>query len=120
MSASSGTRAADAGRAESELTLKAAAEMTGSTGKVQSIKPYTRGVPAKAVSTSRKGVFAPTTAPHKGTPHRKVLPRAPAAAVDSGTGLMPRTRPVTQEDKLHGGKSALLPGYCKGGRVPMR
>ena len=34
MSASSGTRAADAGRAERELTLKAAAEMTGSTGKV--------------------------------------------------------------------------------------
>ena len=78
---------------------------TGSSGKVASIKAYTRAVGKRA---------AP---PSPGVPPMKQMRRGPAIPAPMGHALTHRAKPVTQEDALHGGKSPLLPGFKKGGQV---
>jgi hypothetical protein len=104
------------------------AGFTASSGKVQSIKPYTRavgkrtpvtgiaGAGAPMVSAAPKGKFARATVPHPGTPLRKPKLAAPPMPVGSAV-VKPAVRKITQEDVMHGGSAPLLPGYKKGGPV---
>lgn len=74
---------------------------TGSSGKVASIKPYTR-----RVATKPKGAAISLSSPP-----------SVAGALTTGHSLVHRARPLTQLDALHGGKNPLLAGYKKGGKV---
>jgi len=112
----------------------ASAGFTGSTGKSQLIKSYSRKAPRAGgfkapkpslnpveVSSSEmapKGRFASTKAPSMGSPPVKPKLSAPSAAVDPGTSMQSgRSRKVTQQDVLTGSAAPIRPGYRKGGMV---
>lgn len=88
-------------------SFPSASGFTGSTGKVASIKPYTR----------RVGVPKAATTPKPGAPVPKLTFKDAKAAGAAGPALQPRTQAISQLDKVSGGTSALLPGYKKGGPV---
>lgn len=69
------------------------AGFTGSTGKVQEVRGYTRGVPKAKKAFAEGGV------------------------VTGDCALQRRTQPVTGFDQEAGGKSPLRPGYAEGGKV---
>lgn len=73
------------------------AGFSGSTGRVQSVKGYTRGVPGKKAFANGGMVVV------KGT--------------DGGSALTRRTKPVTGFDAEAGGKGPLRPGFNKGGKA---
>ena len=90
------------------------AGFTGSSGKVATIGGYTRRMPRAALSTAPKGKFARATPPKPGTPRPK--PKLAAPMVDPGSALQrPASRKISQQDVISGAKTALLPGYKRGG-----
>ena len=73
------------------------AGFTGSTGRTQNVRGYTRGVPGKKAFANGGMVVA------KGT--------------DGGSALTRRNKPVTGFDQEAGGKSPLRPGFSHGGKA---
>lgn len=72
------------------------AGFSGSTGRTQNVRGYTRGVPKRKFADGGMVVV-------KGT--------------DGGSALTRRTRPVTGFDQEAGGKGPLRPGFNKGGKA---
>lgn len=68
---------------------------TGSTGRTQIVRGYTRAVPTPASPQ-----FKQKTAPQRG-----------------GHALTQRSQPVTQEDRVAGGKTPIVSGFAEGGPV---
>ena len=103
------------------------AGFTGSSGKVQSVKPYTRatgkpqvsgiaGAGAPIVSAAPKGKFARASVPMPGAPPKK--PKLVAPPMSLGSAVMqPAVRKITQANVESGGSAPLRPGYKKGGMV---
>jgi hypothetical protein len=73
------------------------AGFSGSTGRTQQVRGYTRGVPGKKAFATGGMVVA------KGT--------------DGGSALTRRAKPVTGFDQEAGGKSPLRPGFSHGGKA---
>lgn len=73
------------------------AGFSGSTGRTQEIRSYTRGVPGKKAFAEGGMVVV------KGT--------------DGGSSLTRRAKPVTSADAEAGGKGPLRPGFNKGGKA---
>lgn len=72
------------------------AGFSGSTGRTQNVRGYTRGVPKRKFADGGMVVV-------KGT--------------DGGSALTRRTRPVTGFDQEAGGRGPLRPGFNKGGKA---
>lgn len=72
------------------------AGFSGSTGRTQSVRGYTRGVPKRKFADGGMVVV-------KGS--------------DGGSALTRRTRPITGFDQEAGGKGPLRPGFNKGGKA---
>lgn len=72
------------------------AGFSGSTGRTQSVRGYTRGVPKRKFADGGMVV---------------------ARGTDGGSALTRRTKPVTGFDAEAGGKGPLRPGFNKGGKA---
>lgn len=76
------------------FSFSSKAGFSGSTGKTQQVKSYTRTVPKRKFADG--GVV------------REASP---------GSSVVRRDRPVTEFDAQHGGKSPLRTGYAEGGKI---
>lgn len=81
---------------KSGFSFPSKAGFTGSTGRTQNVRGYTRAVPKRHFANGGMVV---------------------ARGTDGGSSVTRRTQPVTEFDAEHGGKGPLRPGFDKGGKV---
>lgn len=92
---------------------------SSSSGKVQTVKSFTRRAPIRGIMKKAVGGQVPGMKKTPSSPANLVYDGDATSIGDQGNSAELRTKPLTEFDKDHGGRGPLRPGFALGGGVGM-